>query len=71
LTEATAIKKSKSSLDPGGKVSAAVVRALREGTLLVFGAVAFVLLLALLSFHTQDRGPFDTGAATTTLKKAA
>jgi S-DNA-T family DNA segregation ATPase FtsK/SpoIIIE len=62
LTEATAIKKSKSSLDPGGKVSAAVVRALREGTLLVFGAVAFVLLLALLSFHTQDRGPFDTGA---------
>jgi S-DNA-T family DNA segregation ATPase FtsK/SpoIIIE len=62
LAEATALKKSKSSLSDGGKLSTVVVRALREGTLLVFGAVALVLLLALLSFHTQDRGPFDTGA---------
>jgi S-DNA-T family DNA segregation ATPase FtsK/SpoIIIE len=62
LTDATVLKKSKAGLNSRSTLSAAVVRALREGTLVVFGAVALVLLLALLSFHTQDAFYFDTGA---------
>ncbi len=58
LSEVGAGKKPK----PQARLSAAVVKSLREGTLWVFGAVALILLLALLSFHSQDPGYFDTGA---------
>jgi S-DNA-T family DNA segregation ATPase FtsK/SpoIIIE len=44
-------------------LSAAVVRSLREGTLWVLGAVALLLVLALLTYHTEDRGFSDSGAA--------
>jgi S-DNA-T family DNA segregation ATPase FtsK/SpoIIIE len=43
------------------KVSAAVSRSLREGTLWVLGALALLLLLALLSYHPHDPGFSDTG----------
>jgi S-DNA-T family DNA segregation ATPase FtsK/SpoIIIE len=59
LTEATVSKKSK----PAIKLSAAVARSLREGTLWVLGALALILLLALLSFHMQDPGFWNTGDA--------
>jgi S-DNA-T family DNA segregation ATPase FtsK/SpoIIIE len=59
LTEATVIKKSK----PAIKLSAAVARALREGTLWVFGAIALLLILALLSFHQEDASFLSTGDA--------
>jgi len=36
---------------------------LREGTLWVLGAVALLLVLALLTYHTGDRGFSDSGAA--------
>jgi S-DNA-T family DNA segregation ATPase FtsK/SpoIIIE len=52
LTEQVAGKKAKPML----KLSAAVARSLREGTLWVLGALALILLLALLSFHLQDPG---------------
>ena len=39
----------------------AVARSLREGTLWVSGAVAIILLLALLSYHSHDPGFADTG----------
>ena len=42
-------------------LSAAVERSLREGTLWVLAALALILLLALLSYHTQDPGFADTG----------
>jgi DNA segregation ATPase FtsK/SpoIIIE, S-DNA-T family len=42
-------------------VSAAVARSLREGTLWVLGALALILLLALVSYHPHDRGFADTG----------
>jgi DNA segregation ATPase FtsK/SpoIIIE, S-DNA-T family len=42
-------------------LSAAVARSLREGTLWVLGALALLLLLALLSYHAQDPGFADTG----------
>jgi S-DNA-T family DNA segregation ATPase FtsK/SpoIIIE len=58
LTEATLAKKGKAPM----KLSLAVSRALREGTLWVFGAFALIILLALLSFHMQDPSYFDTGA---------
>jgi len=38
-----------------------VARSLREGTLWVLAALALILLLALLSYHTQDPGFADTG----------
>jgi len=38
-----------------------VARSLREGTLWVLGALALLLLLALLSYHAQDPGFADTG----------
>ncbi len=44
-----------------GKLSAAVARSLREGTLWVLGAIALALLLALLSYHGDDRGFADSG----------
>jgi DNA segregation ATPase FtsK/SpoIIIE, S-DNA-T family len=59
LTEATVSKKSKLPI----KLSAAVARSLREGTLWVLGAVALILLLALLSFRMQDPGFWNTGDA--------
>src|ERR1700727_2920696 len=43
------------------KLSAAVSRSLREGTLWVLGALALLLLLALFSYHPLDRGFSDTG----------
>jgi len=43
------------------KLSAAVSRSLREGTLWVLGALALLLLLALLSYHPHDPGFSDTG----------
>src|SRR5450755_2853766 len=43
------------------KLSAGVSRSLREGTLWVLGAVALLLLLALLSYHPHDPGFSDTG----------
>ena len=43
------------------KLSAAVARSLREGTLWVLGALALLLLLALVSYHDHDRGFSDTG----------
>ncbi|MDP9090811.1 MAG: DNA translocase FtsK 4TM domain-containing protein [Pseudomonadota bacterium] len=43
------------------KLSAAVARSLREGTLWVLGALALLLLLALLSYHPHDPGFSDTG----------
>ncbi len=38
------------------------MRSLREGTLWVLGAVALLLVLALLSYHMGDRGFADSGA---------
>ncbi len=52
MTEQVAGKKAKPML----KLSSAVARSLREGTLWVLGALALILLLALLSFHLQDPG---------------
>jgi S-DNA-T family DNA segregation ATPase FtsK/SpoIIIE len=43
------------------KLSAAVARSLREGTLWVLAALALLLLLALLSYHAHDPGFADTG----------
>jgi S-DNA-T family DNA segregation ATPase FtsK/SpoIIIE len=43
------------------KVSAAVSRSLREGTLWVLGALALLLFLALISYHPHDPGFSDTG----------
>ena len=57
MTDAAAIKKSKSTL----KLSAAVARSLREGTLWILGALALLLLLALLTYHPIDPGFSDTG----------
>ena len=42
-------------------LSVAVARSLREGTLWVLGALALILLLALLSYQVHDRGFADTG----------
>ena len=43
------------------KLSAAVSRSLREGTLWVLSALALLLLLALFSYHPHDPGFSDTG----------
>ncbi|HXQ31456.1 MAG TPA: DNA translocase FtsK 4TM domain-containing protein [Steroidobacteraceae bacterium] len=45
----------------GLKLAAVVTRALREGALFVFGALALVLLLALLSYDPADPGFSFTG----------
>jgi S-DNA-T family DNA segregation ATPase FtsK/SpoIIIE len=57
LTDAASPQKSKQK----SALSAAVARSLREGTLWVLGALALILLLALLSYHAQDPGFADTG----------
>ncbi len=57
MTEATVLKKSK----PTVKLSAAVARSLREGTLWILCALALLLLLALLSYQPHDPGFSDTG----------
>jgi S-DNA-T family DNA segregation ATPase FtsK/SpoIIIE len=59
LAEATLLKKPKPPL----KLSAAVTRALREGTLWVFGALALLLILALFSYHRDDPSFWSTGDA--------
>jgi DNA segregation ATPase FtsK/SpoIIIE, S-DNA-T family len=57
LSEAAALKKPK----PGVKLSAAVARSLREGTLWILSALALLLLLSLVSYHAHDPGFSDTG----------
>ena len=57
MTDAIAANKPKQS----AKLSAAVSRSLREGTLWVLGALALLLLLALLSYQPHDPGFSDTG----------
>jgi S-DNA-T family DNA segregation ATPase FtsK/SpoIIIE len=57
LSDAAALKKPKQNV----KLSAAVARSLREGTLFVLCALALLLLLALLTYHSHDPGFSDTG----------
>jgi DNA segregation ATPase FtsK/SpoIIIE, S-DNA-T family len=57
LAEQSRDDKSKSR----SKISAAVVRSLREGTLWVLSALAMILLLALVSYNPIDAGFADTG----------
>ncbi len=59
MTEAAAHKSSKQAM----KLSAAVARSLREGTLWILCALALLLLLALLSYQPHDPGFADTGEA--------
>ncbi|MBS0400257.1 MAG: DNA translocase FtsK 4TM domain-containing protein [Proteobacteria bacterium] len=46
---------------PKARISGTVARSLREGTLWVLGALALILLLALMSYHGRDPGFADTG----------
>ncbi len=57
MTEAAAPRKSKQKM----KLSAAVSRSLREGTLWILAALALILILALLSYHAHDPSFVDTG----------
>jgi len=57
LSDVAALKKPKSSL----KLSVAVTRSLREGTLWVLSALALILWLSLFSYHAHDPGFSDTG----------
>ena len=57
MTDASSGKKPK----PKSKLSGAVARSLREGTLWVLGALGLLLLLALLSYHPHDPAFADTG----------
>ena len=57
MTDAAAIKKPKPTL----KLSAAVARSLREGTLWILGALALLLLLSLQTYNAHDPGYSDTG----------
>jgi len=57
LTEAAVQKNPKQHL----KLSAAMARSLREGTLWILCALALLLLLALLSYQPHDPGFSDTG----------
>jgi S-DNA-T family DNA segregation ATPase FtsK/SpoIIIE len=57
LSDVAALKKSKSSM----KLSLAVTRSLREGTLFVLSALALILWLSLFSYHAHDPGFSDTG----------
>jgi DNA segregation ATPase FtsK/SpoIIIE, S-DNA-T family len=57
LSDAAALKKPKQNI----KLSAAVARSLREGTLFVLCALALLLLLALLTYNSHDPGFSDTG----------
>jgi S-DNA-T family DNA segregation ATPase FtsK/SpoIIIE len=57
LSDVAALKKPKS----GMKLSVAVTRSLREGTLFVLCALALILWLSLFSYHAHDPGFSDTG----------
>jgi len=57
LSDVAALKKPKSSM----KLSLAVTRSLREGTLWILSALALILLLSLFSYHAHDPGFSDTG----------
>jgi DNA segregation ATPase FtsK/SpoIIIE, S-DNA-T family len=57
LTDTAAPKKSQQK----SKLSAAVTRSLREGTLWILAALALILVLALLSYHPHDPSFVDTG----------
>jgi S-DNA-T family DNA segregation ATPase FtsK/SpoIIIE len=59
LSEAAALKKPKS----GVKLSAAVARSLREGTLVTLGALALMLLLSFITYHAKDPSYANTGEA--------
>ncbi len=58
---ARATKASKARPEPS-KISAQVNRALREGALYVFGALALILWFALFTYSNADPGPFRTGS---------
>ncbi|MCP4090625.1 MAG: cell division protein FtsK [Gammaproteobacteria bacterium] len=51
----------------GSTASSAVTRSVRESALWVFGAIALILLLALLTYHPDDPGFSHTGTSATTL----
>jgi DNA segregation ATPase FtsK/SpoIIIE, S-DNA-T family len=57
LSDVAALKKPKSSM----KLSLAVSRSLREGTLWILSALALILWLSLFSYHAHDPGFSDTG----------
>jgi DNA segregation ATPase FtsK/SpoIIIE, S-DNA-T family len=57
LSDVAALKKPKS----GMKLSVAVTRSLREGTLWILSALALILWLSLFSYHAHDPGFSDTG----------
>ena len=57
MSDVAALKKPKSSM----KLSLAVTRSLREGTLYVLSALALILWLSLFSYHGHDPGFSDTG----------
>jgi S-DNA-T family DNA segregation ATPase FtsK/SpoIIIE len=57
LSDVAALKKPKSS----AKLSVAVTRSLREGTLYILSALALILWLSLFSYHAHDPGFSDTG----------
>jgi len=57
LSEAASQKKLKAN----SRLSAAVARSLREGTLWVLAALALIILLALISYHPHDPTFADTG----------
>jgi DNA segregation ATPase FtsK/SpoIIIE, S-DNA-T family len=57
LGDVAALKKPKSSM----KLSVAVTRSLREGTLWILSALALILWLSLFSYHAHDPGFADTG----------
>jgi len=57
LSDVAALKKPKSSM----KLSMAVTRSLREGTLWILSALALILWLSLFSYHGHDPGFSDTG----------
>jgi S-DNA-T family DNA segregation ATPase FtsK/SpoIIIE len=57
LSNVAALKKPKSSM----KLSLAVTRSLREGTLWILSALALILWLSLFSYHAHDPGFSDTG----------
>jgi len=57
LSDVAALKKPKS----GMKLSLAVTRSLREGTLWILSALALILWLSLFSYHAHDPGFSDTG----------
>ncbi len=57
MSNVAALKKPKSSM----KLSLAVTRSLREGTLWILSALALILWLSLFSYHAHDPGFSDTG----------